>query len=90
MGRTSAPLRQLECCGEEGGQEGRQQPQARRKRGWAVDLAARPSPIAGKFILSVNDVPEMREVLGGFSIEDGKTSNSVAGGNRFRRRKAEM
>lgn len=43
-------------------------------------LASRLALIAGKFILSVNDVPEMREVFGRFSIESVATRYTVAGG----------
>jgi len=40
----------------------------------------RLSSIAGKFILSVNDVPEMRDVLARFAIESVATRYTVAGG----------
>lgn len=43
-------------------------------------VAARLAAIAGKFILSVNDVPEMREVFARFSIESVSTRYTIAGG----------
>jgi DNA adenine methylase len=49
-------------------------------RGDFVRLAIRLSTIAGKFILSVNDVPEMREVFARFAIESVATRYTVAGG----------
>jgi len=45
-----------------------------------IRLAVRLSSIAGKFILSVNDVPEMRDVLARFAIESVATRYTVAGG----------
>jgi DNA adenine methylase len=45
-----------------------------------IRLAARLSSIAGRFILSVNDVPEMREVFARFGIERVSTRYTVAGG----------
>jgi len=45
-----------------------------------IRLAVRLSAIAGKFILSVNDVPEMRDVFARFAIESVATRYTVAGG----------
>jgi DNA adenine methylase len=45
-----------------------------------IRLAARLSRIDGRFILSVNDVPEMREVFARFGIERVSTRYTVAGG----------
>jgi hypothetical protein len=45
-----------------------------------VRLAVRLSAIAGKFLLSVNDVPEMREVFARFGIESVATRYTAAGG----------
>jgi DNA adenine methylase len=43
-------------------------------------LAVCLSNISGKFILSVNDVPEMREVFGRFIVEQVQTQYSIMGG----------
>jgi DNA adenine methylase len=43
-------------------------------------LALRLAPIAGRFILSVNDVPETREAFAGFAIESVATRYTIAGG----------
>ncbi len=48
-----------------------------------VDFVERydsPTTIAGKFLLSVNDVPEMRETLSRFTIESVATRYTVSGG----------
>jgi DNA adenine methylase len=45
-----------------------------------VKLATHLSEIAGKFMLSVNDVPEMRAVFSRFSIESVATRYTVSGG----------
>jgi DNA adenine methylase len=45
-----------------------------------VGLAALLSRIAGKFPLSVNDVPEMRETFSRFTIESVATRYTVSGG----------
>ena len=45
-----------------------------------IRLAARLSAIAGRFILSVNDVPEMRDVFARFAIESLAMRYTVAGG----------
>jgi DNA adenine methylase len=45
-----------------------------------IRLAVRLSAIAGRFILSVNDVPDMRDVFGRFAIESVATRYTVAGG----------
>lgn len=45
-----------------------------------IRLAAHLSAIAGRFILSVNDVPETRTAFARFSIEGVATRYSVAGG----------
>jgi DNA adenine methylase len=45
-----------------------------------IKLAAHLSAITGKFILSVNDVPETREIFARFAIEQVKTRYTVAGG----------
>jgi DNA adenine methylase len=45
-----------------------------------IRLAARLSSISGRFILSVNDVPELREVFARFGIERVSTRYTVAGG----------
>jgi DNA adenine methylase len=39
-----------------------------------------PSRIRGRFILSVNDVPETREVFGRFRVEPVSTRYTIAGG----------
>jgi DNA adenine methylase len=44
-------------------------------------LAAQLSEIAGKFLLSVNDVPEMREAFSRFTIESVATRYTVSGGS---------
>jgi DNA adenine methylase len=49
-------------------------------RGDFVRLAIRLSEIKGRFILSVNDVPEMREVFARFAVESVATRYTVAGG----------
>jgi len=41
--------------------------------------------IKGKFILSINDVPEIREAFGQFSIEEINTRYMAAGANRQKR-----
>jgi len=43
-------------------------------------LALRLSRISGRFMLSVNDVPQTREVFGRFAIEQVMTQYTVAGG----------
>ncbi len=43
-------------------------------------VAARLAAIAGSFILSVNDVPETREIFAAFSIETVGTRYTIAGG----------
>jgi DNA adenine methylase len=43
-------------------------------------LAALLSRISGKFLLSVNDVPEMRETFSRFTIESVATRYAIAGG----------
>jgi DNA adenine methylase len=45
-----------------------------------IRLASRLSKIAGKFILSVNDVPETREAFARFAIEGVATRYTIAGG----------
>jgi DNA adenine methylase len=45
-----------------------------------VGLAWDLSRISGKFVLSVNDVPEMREIFGRFAIESVSTRYTIAGG----------
>lgn len=45
-----------------------------------IRLAAHLSAIAGRFILSVNDVPETREAFARFSIESVATRYTIAGG----------
>jgi len=40
------------------------------------------SKIQGKFIMSINDVPEIRELFKGFHIEEAATSYSAAGAHR--------
>jgi DNA adenine methylase len=45
-----------------------------------MGLATRLSEIAGKFLLSVNDVPEMRETFSRFGIESVATRYTVSGG----------
>ena len=45
-----------------------------------VSLAVRLAAIAGRFILSVNDRPETREIFGRFAIETVATRYTVAGG----------
>jgi DNA adenine methylase len=43
-------------------------------------LALRLSSISGRFILSVNDVPETREAFARFSIQSVSTRYTIAGG----------
>jgi DNA adenine methylase len=50
-------------------------------RGDFIGLAAQLSEIAGKFLLSVNDVPEMREAFSRFTIESVATRYTVSGGS---------
>ncbi len=38
--------------------------------------------IKGKFILSINNAPEIRDIFGGFSIEEVKTSYTISGANK--------
>ncbi len=38
--------------------------------------------IKGRFILSINDVPEIREIFQGFFIEEVKTSYTISGANK--------
>jgi DNA adenine methylase len=45
-----------------------------------IRLASRLSAIAGRFILSVNDVPETREIFARFAIERVATRYTIAGG----------
>jgi DNA adenine methylase len=45
-----------------------------------IKLAAHLSAIVGKFILSVNDVPETREIFARFAIEQVQTRYTIAGG----------
>jgi len=45
-----------------------------------IRLASRLSAIAGRFILSVNDMPETREVFARFAIEKVSTRYTLAGG----------
>jgi len=50
------------------------------KRVEFIRLASRLSEITGRFILSVNDVPETREIFARFSIERVATRYTIAGG----------
>lgn len=43
-----------------------------------VDLAEQLARLKGRFILSLNDVPEVREIFGRFQIAEVKTSYSIA------------
>jgi DNA adenine methylase len=45
-----------------------------------VRMASHLATITGRFILSVNDVPEMREVFARFSIESLATRYTITGG----------
>ncbi len=45
-----------------------------------VRLAERLAKIEGRFLLTVNDVPEMRDVFGRFAIEALQTRYTIAGG----------
>jgi DNA adenine methylase len=45
-----------------------------------IRLAALLSTISGRFILSVNDVPETREIFARFAIESVSTRYTIAGG----------
>jgi len=45
-------------------------------------LAGILSSIEGKFILSINDVPEIRQLFKPFSIEKVQTSYTAGGGNK--------
>lgn len=45
-------------------------------------LRDRLAGLQGKFILSINDVPEIRQLFKAFKIETIKTSYTAAGGNR--------
>lgn len=44
------------------------------------EMAARLRVIQGRFILSINDVPEIREVFAGFDVSEAETTYSVQGG----------
>ena len=48
-------------------------------------LAARLARLQGRFILSLNDVPEVRELFSGFTIEPVTTTYTVAGGSSAKR-----
>ncbi|TIW38958.1 MAG: DNA adenine methylase, partial [Mesorhizobium sp.] len=43
-------------------------------------IATRLRALKGRFILSINDVPEIREAFAGFSFEEVELTYSVAGG----------
>ncbi len=43
-------------------------------------LAARLARLQGRFILSLNDIPEVRELFSGFTIEPVTTTYTIAGG----------
>lgn len=45
-------------------------------------LCAILESLSGKFIMSINDVPEIRQIFKPFIIEPVKTSYTVAGGNK--------
>ena len=45
-------------------------------------LAEQLAAISGRFVLSINDVPEVRRIFARFSIEMMKTTYSIAGGNK--------
>jgi DNA adenine methylase len=45
-------------------------------------LAAQLAGIKGKFIMSINDVPEIRQIFSGFEIKQVSTKYSVSGGTR--------
>lgn len=45
-----------------------------------VDLAKRLSSLTGTFILSINDVPEIREIFADFAMLEVKTKYTVQGG----------
>lgn len=45
-------------------------------------LAACLAGLKGRFVLSLNDHPGVREVFGGFKLEEVETSYSIAGGRR--------
>lgn len=47
-------------------------------------MAAQLAGIKGKFLLSLNDHPEVRRIFAGFSIETVETSYSVGGGAKTR------
>jgi len=46
------------------------------------DLAEALSGIAGKFLLSINDTPQVREIFSGFKIRTIRTRYSVADGRK--------
>jgi len=46
--------------------------------------------IKGRFIMSINDVPDIREVFAGFDIEEVSTSYTIGKTNGSRRKRAEL
>jgi DNA adenine methylase len=46
--------------------------------------------LKGRFILSINDVPEIRETFAGFAFREVKTTYSVGGGNGVKPERAEL
>jgi DNA adenine methylase len=45
-----------------------------------TEMAARLRHLKGQFILSINDLPEVREVFAGFTLQDVQLTYTVAGG----------
>jgi DNA adenine methylase len=45
-----------------------------------TELASRLRRLKGRFILSINDTPEIRSLFGGFAVEAVETTYSLAGG----------
>jgi DNA adenine methylase len=50
-----------------------------------AELAARLAVLKGRFILSINDVPEIRDLFGRFDIEAVETTYSLPGGGKAMR-----
>lgn len=50
-----------------------------------AEMAACLAQLQGRFILSINDVPEIRELFAGFSIEAVETTYSLPGGGKAMR-----
>jgi DNA adenine methylase len=55
-----------------------------------ADMAARLAKLKGRFILSINDVPDIRAIFSGFTMEAVETTYSLAGGGKQGKRAAEL